>query len=539
MRDVGAVGRLEGPERPHREIVDAVAPVVAVAREEIPAAADPLQDDPFGLAAGAVRPDAAEPGGRAAAAAPGEGRMEVEAPGRILVGALHEAHEPASGDAHHGGVPGAHVGRQRQPGALQHVHAAQDIGGGAPVAHVDALEGEVAPAAHRDMEAAAALVDDDLARMVAEQEPVAAEEQLGHRLDPARIVEVEGPDAPMRRLEERQAGLRRREVELGPADVGRAVRVADDVRVAQARLPEMARLERRDVDRGARGAEAVPVGRQDGGIAQVDEGRDPVLHDRNPGARPLDQGGDVVLVDREGEPLDAGEIGRRGSGPRPPAVERDVDGDGAGGSVAAAVEGRGHVMAPVADEARQDGALGGAVGRDGDDGGHEWRRRALPAAHQERRVAGGPEAQGRSGVRETLRRAARAGGDRARRGALGKMLAHLDEGPRQEVEGAELGDDREIEIEGRQRRRGARGRREGQRGGRERAAQEPAGDPAPGLRGAGRRARERVGVAAVGHRVTRGPVGGRPVRRRERYPTTRAAPRGSGRRSAPSGAADP
>ena len=64
-----------------------------------------------------------------------------------------------------------------------------------------ALEGEVAPTAHRNMKAAIVFIGDDLACMIAKNEPVALKKQGCNRFDPARLIKIERPHAPVRSLE--------------------------------------------------------------------------------------------------------------------------------------------------------------------------------------------------------------------------------------------------------------------------------------------------------------------------------------------------
>ena len=331
---------------------------------------------------------------------------------------------------------------------------------GADVAHVDALEVEVAPARHGEVEAAVAVVDHDLAGVVAEHEAVAVEEQVGDLLDAARVVEVEGPHAPVRRLEEGQAGLGGGEVELVAADQRRAVGVDHHVRVAQPGLAEIAGLEPGDVHGGVGtgGPEAVAVLAQHRRVAQVHEVGDAVLDDRPPARRVAQERRHVVLVDHEGEARRAGEVGRGGGGAGPLAARDDVDADGAVRGVRASVEGGDDVVARVAHEpGHHRGLAAAALGRRPDAHDHRGVGCHRPGVGAEQRGCrcGGSQPQrlpDPAGAGRLALGLERLGGGVAVGGSAVEALAHLHEAPRQEVEGTELLLDREAQVERRERR---------------------------------------------------------------------------------------
>ena len=192
------------------------------------------------------------------------------------------------------------VVRQRELSRRQDVHAGEHVLAGDGVPHVDAGEGKVAPGAHQQDEPV--VIDDDLAGVVAEHDAVAREEQRRDLLQLRRIGEVERPHSPVGLLEEAEAGVGHRQVELAVADVGPAVGVLHDVRVAHARLAEVAGPHPAQPRRAA-AAVRVAEFAQHRRVAQVDPRPDLVApgQQRPPAAAGVGQHRHGVFVDHHGE----------------------------------------------------------------------------------------------------------------------------------------------------------------------------------------------------------------------------------------------
>src|SRR5829696_5335241 len=148
---------------------------------------------------------------------------------------------------------------------MHQVHAPEHALGGARVLHVDLLEGKVAPAGYGNPEALAILVNDDVAGVVAEHQPVPGEEDHADLFDAAQVVQVQRPYAPVRGRNEPQTRIGGGEVQLVGPNERSAVGIAHDVRIPDADLAVVSRPEAGQAGRGPRAgqAEAVSVAAQD------------------------------------------------------------------------------------------------------------------------------------------------------------------------------------------------------------------------------------------------------------------------------------
>ena len=81
------------------------------------------------------------------------------------------------------------------------MHPAKNVLERAAVANMNALVGEIAPTAHRNMKAAFAFIGDDLTCVIAKNEAVALKEQGSNLFDPARFIKIERPHSLVRSLE--------------------------------------------------------------------------------------------------------------------------------------------------------------------------------------------------------------------------------------------------------------------------------------------------------------------------------------------------
>jgi hypothetical protein len=81
------------------------------------------------------------------------------------------------------------------------MHSAENVLERTAVANMHTPEGEVAPTAHRNMKAAIVFIGDDLTCVIAKNEPVTLKKQGCNWFDLARLIKIERPHAPVRRLE--------------------------------------------------------------------------------------------------------------------------------------------------------------------------------------------------------------------------------------------------------------------------------------------------------------------------------------------------
>src|SRR4029450_12971612 len=100
------IWRRQRSEKVHTEVIDTILAIVAVAGQEIPPAADPLQDTALGLVSTPISVDPVQIGDLAAERTPSKGRVEIEPLLKIAVSGLHERDVPASSDSGHCRVPG-------------------------------------------------------------------------------------------------------------------------------------------------------------------------------------------------------------------------------------------------------------------------------------------------------------------------------------------------------------------------------------------------------------------------------------------------
>ena len=137
------------------------------------------------------------------------------------------------------------------------------------------------------MEAAVAFIDDDMAGVVSQDQPVAGEKQGRNLFDPMLVIEIQRPHPPMRRLEKRQTCLLGGKLELSVPDIGPAVGMADNVQIPDPDLTEGAGpyVRNRHGRASPAGAEPVAVPTQHGRIPKIQQAGDGMLHDGNPGHR--------------------------------------------------------------------------------------------------------------------------------------------------------------------------------------------------------------------------------------------------------------
>src|SRR4028119_1417056 len=91
MWKIASVRRLENAEQLHRQVVNTVLAINPVACEKIPASTDLLENGALGLVPRKISPDFAQPVQRPSPITAGERGVEIEAAGRILIGAFDEA----------------------------------------------------------------------------------------------------------------------------------------------------------------------------------------------------------------------------------------------------------------------------------------------------------------------------------------------------------------------------------------------------------------------------------------------------------------
>src|SRR4029453_10748774 len=135
---------------------------------------------------------------------------------------------------------------------MHHVYASEHALGGARVLHMDLLERKVPPAGYGNAEALTILIDNDVAGVVAEHQPVPGEEDHANLFDAAQVVQVQRPHAPVRGRNEPQTRVGGGEVQLVGPNERPAVGVAHDVRIPNTDLTIVPSTEAARAGRGPR-----------------------------------------------------------------------------------------------------------------------------------------------------------------------------------------------------------------------------------------------------------------------------------------------